>query len=514
MTIFNEKDFKNKILEFKSNSNNRDAIELCCDTIQYGEKNNDHRAQIEGYFHRGVLYYNIGDVKNAFNDLMHHRELIEKECRNEDLLNSYNFLFVLHLYNEEYKKSKEALKQLINLSNRLDYKVMMSNAYSNYAHVLNLETSHAEALIYAQKSYTIAMRYEPNNKELIFHCLINLVKTFIYLKDLEKSDKYLNKIKAMDLLQKNQRTLIFYYNLKANWFYKKNNEKKALDFYYKSVSVLKAYKDYNLLKETYEAMMIIYKKDANYKKLSEVQEKYIDLMGTIKAENLEQAALSFEIQRQVNERRKKYKLIEEQNKILEQKNKRIIEQSKALEAVYDQLWEKYNTKESESRRDFLTGVFNRQGIEEALEAVAFSHKEENISVSCLIFDIDHFKTVNDTYGHLAGDQVIKKTCELCEKIMDESYVLGRYGGDEFVIIMEKTTLDEAEKMAQYIIDEVSNNKIRIEDQDDEIMITLSIGIMNTDYHDAKNVKDMVYIADLGLYNAKRKGRNQYDVYAG
>ena len=67
-------------------------------------------------------------------------------------------------------------------------------------------------------------------------------------------------------------------------------------------------------------------------------------------------------------------------------------------------------------------------------------------------------------------------------------------------------------MAEKIINAVRNNKIYIEDEDKEIQITLSVGVMNTKYHMISEVKDMIYIADLGLYNAKRKGRNQYDVY--
>lgn len=512
MIISKLEKFKKKIIQYKNESDYEKTIQLCCDMIQYGERNNHHRTLVEGYFHRGVSYYNVGDVKNAFKDLMHHKELIENEGTNQDFLNSYNFLFALHLYNEDYVKCKDVLVQLINLTKRIDNKFMLSNGYCNYSHVLNLEGSHEEALSYAEKAYDLAMRYTPDDEALVIRALFNITKSLIYLEAIEESKAYLDQIESMKILKDNQRILVFYYNLKANWFHMNDNEKKALEYYEESIAILKTYKDHVLMKETYEAMIEIYKKNREYRNLAIVQEDYIELMNEIKAEDLEQLALSLEIQRQVIERHKKYKLIQEKNKILELKNKRILEQSKALESVYEQLWEKYNATENESKRDYLTGVFNRQGIEEKLEEITFSHEKEDQSFSCLIFDIDHFKIVNDTYGHLAGDQVIKKTCELCLELMDDSHILGRYGGDEFVVIMEETSMDEAEEMARRIINAVENNKIYLENQEKEIQITLSIGIMNTKYHEASNVKDMIYIADLGLYNAKRKGRNQYDIY--
>ncbi len=512
MIIFNENDFKNKIDQYRNESDYEKIIELCGDMIRFGEKNNHYRALIESYFQRGVSYYNIGDTKNAFNDLMHHKELIDKEGTNEDFLNSYNFIFVLHLYNEDYDKCKETLVSLINLCNRIDNKTILSNAYSNYSHVLNLECAYEEALTYADKSYSLAMRYNPDNEELVIRGLINLVKTYIYLGKLEESKNYLDKIKEMKILKGNKRILIFYYNLNANYFYKNNNKGKALEYFNESINLLKEYNDNVLLQESYEAVIQIYNENKDYKNLAFTQKLYIDLMHKIKEEELDQLTLSLEIQHQVKERHKRYKEIEEKNKMLELSNKKIVEQSKALESFYDQLWGKYYDKDSEAKRDFLTGIFNRQGIEEKLEEIAFYNKLQKESVSCLMFDIDYFKKVNDTYGHLAGDKVIKKTVELCKEIIGDRYVFGRYGGDEFVAIMEFTNLSEAKKMAEKIINAVRNNKIYIEDEDKEIQITLSVGVMNTKYHMISEVKDMIYIADLGLYNAKRKGRNQYDVY--
>jgi len=510
--IFNENDFKNKIERYRNEFDYEKTIELCGDMIRFGEKNNHYRALVESYFQRGVAYYNIGDIKNAFNDLMYHKELIDEEGTNEDLLNSYNFIFVLHLYNEDYDKCKETLTGLINLCNRIDNKVVLSNAYSNYSHVLNLECAYEEALTYAEKSYRLAMRHNSENEGLVIRGLINLVKAYICLGKLEESKSYLDKIKEMKILKENKRISIFYYNLNANYFYKNNNKEKALDYYKESINLLEEYNDNVLLQETYEAVIQIYNENKDYKNLAFTQKLYIDLMHKIKEEELDQLTRSLEIQHQVKERHKRYKIIEEKNKMLELSNKKIIEQSEALESYYDQLWGQYNDKDSESKRDFLTGIFNRQGIEEKLEEIVFYNKLEKTSISCLMFDIDYFKKVNDTYGHLAGDKVIKKTAELCLEMIGERYVFGRYGGDEFVAIMEFTNLSEAKKMAEKIINAVKNNKIYIEDQDKEIKITLSVGVMNTRYHMISDIKDMIYIADLGLYSAKRKGRNQYDVY--
>ena len=168
--------------------------------IQYGEKTTHPRAFVAGSLPRGITYNNVGDVKNAFKDLMHHKELIENEGTSQDFLNSYNFLFALHLDNVDYEKSKDVLVQLINLTKRIDNKFMLSNGYSNYSHVLNLEGSHEEALNYAEKAYRIAMRYAPEDEALIIRALFNITKTLIYLKDIEDSKKYLEKIKFMEIL--------------------------------------------------------------------------------------------------------------------------------------------------------------------------------------------------------------------------------------------------------------------------------------------------------------------------
>jgi diguanylate cyclase (GGDEF)-like protein/PAS domain S-box-containing protein len=150
--------------------------------------------------------------------------------------------------------------------------------------------------------------------------------------------------------------------------------------------------------------------------------------------------------------------------------------------------------------DKLTNIFNRRKLDEELasEYVRAVRYEQNLSV--LLMDIDYFKKVNDTYGHQTGDYVLQTLAKILKQNVRNSDILGRYGGEEFMIICPQTNENEALLLAEklrssveaFVFDEVNN-------------ITISIGISQLSAQ--SNAKEMVKIADKALYEAKAKGRN-------
>jgi diguanylate cyclase (GGDEF)-like protein len=156
--------------------------------------------------------------------------------------------------------------------------------------------------------------------------------------------------------------------------------------------------------------------------------------------------------------------------------------------------------EEMANTDGLTGIFNRRHalmrFQEELERAKRLHRE----LSCIILDIDHFKSVNDTYGHLAGDEVLKEVTD-CVKHSIRSYdIFGRYGGEEFLVIMPDATLEEAKSLAERIRNAIKVHTIQ------DIKVTVSLGV--THYRSSDNVvDDIIKRADECLYEAKSAGRN-------
>jgi len=163
--------------------------------------------------------------------------------------------------------------------------------------------------------------------------------------------------------------------------------------------------------------------------------------------------------------------------------------------------------EANSLLDPLTQVYNKKGILNFLEkflANFVRYKKEPFSV--LMLDIDYFKKINDTYGHLAGDFVLKEFVKIIRDKIRSSDILGRFGGEEFVLILPNTKVSGALKLAQRIKDEVENHLF--EYGKDKIKFTTSIGITSSSLND--NVETLLERVDEALYDAKKKGRNRIE----
>jgi diguanylate cyclase (GGDEF)-like protein len=153
--------------------------------------------------------------------------------------------------------------------------------------------------------------------------------------------------------------------------------------------------------------------------------------------------------------------------------------------------------EEQTKRDGLTGLYNHRHFQELLEQEMGRHKE----LVLILFDIDHFKRVNDTYGHQAGDEVLKYLGHL----ILQTGISARYGGEEFAIILPGTNLKKSFEVAVHLKDYLKKNDIKFNQI--RIKITLSIGIAYFP-KDAKTRMDLIDKADKALYSAKETGRDK------
>jgi len=163
----------------------------------------------------------------------------------------------------------------------------------------------------------------------------------------------------------------------------------------------------------------------------------------------------------------------------------------------------------ESLKDSLTGIFNRKAFDKALEQIIQTEHEEPSSFCILIADIDHFKQVNDSHGHIVGDKVIRFVATTLQRCTKEDDLAARFGGEEFAIILPKTNLNDAEIIAENIRQAVSSGRLK-DTQNGKTYgkVTISIGIAQFLINDLPET--LVQRADKALYQAKGNGRNRVE----
>ncbi len=167
----------------------------------------------------------------------------------------------------------------------------------------------------------------------------------------------------------------------------------------------------------------------------------------------------------------------------------------------------YHNAIAQAHKDPLTQIFNRAAFDEALDKECHSYRRHKTEFSIMMIDIDFFKKVNDTYGHIAGDKILKATAEIIRETIRRSDEVFRYGGEEFVVILSNTSEGGARFIAERVRKEIQKLRVSFNRL---IKITVSVGICSSET--TKDVTLLLGNADKALYHSKETGRNRVSVY--
>ncbi len=181
---------------------------------------------------------------------------------------------------------------------------------------------------------------------------------------------------------------------------------------------------------------------------------------------------------------------------------RIVELQAQLQAAQEEL-------KRQSMTDPLTGILNRRAVLERLEAEISRAGRENTALGLGILDIDHFKTVNDTWGHLAGDDVLREVAGRVRASLRTYDVFGRVGGEEFLIVLPGTPLGSVKGVAERLRKAISQPPMST--HKGLLRVTASVGV--TVWRGPEGLDSFLERADRALYLAKEKGRNRVEVWA-
>ena len=166
--------------------------------------------------------------------------------------------------------------------------------------------------------------------------------------------------------------------------------------------------------------------------------------------------------------------------------------------------------EERAYTDYLTNLPNRRYFIEHAELELSRHKRYGVRLCLIMFDIDHFKILNDTYGHSVGDLVLQKIATICKNILRDIDLIGRIGGEEFAILLPHTVLKEAVLIAERLRVAIDEGEIILENKEVLSKFAASFGVVFG--NEAQNIDDLLIKSDLALYEAKNSGRNKVCVF--
>lgn len=179
-----------------------------------------------------------------------------------------------------------------------------------------------------------------------------------------------------------------------------------------------------------------------------------------------------------------------------------------LGETLQRLWKENKNLAHQATRDELTGCLNRRGFFAIAAQLSYLSQRSKFSVGVLMIDLDHFRTVNDRLGHLGGDKILKKVAKLISSSLRSSDLMGRYGGEEFIVLLPSTGTQMTAAVAEKIRSSLAATTL------EGLAITLSIGIAESiiDKDPQEALQTLIKQADLALYDAKNSGRDKIIKY--
>ncbi|WP_163865393.1 diguanylate cyclase [Myxococcus eversor] len=189
----------------------------------------------------------------------------------------------------------------------------------------------------------------------------------------------------------------------------------------------------------------------------------------------------------------------------------LVEKNRELDKANKELARRREELLALSRTDALTGLFNRRCFEERLGDEFARSRRYQSPLSLVMLDIDHFKRINDTFGHPFGDQVLKAVAQTTRSRLREVDVLARYGGEEFIALLPETGTADALRVCERVREAIAELRVEhvgVDGKRQEVRLTASLGVATVPSADLESSEALLRAADAALYGAKGAGRNR------
>lgn len=455
-----------RIKNLYSEGKYKEAITIGTHLLTNAKECEDFETVLKAYIYLAGGHYNLGQIENAFNYLVEYKKLCDEYGNTLDRFHLYSLSAIMYEYDSNYEKAKEMIQECIDIALELEMYHEVSVNYNTYSTYLNFEENYNTAKEIANSALNLAKKHSPGDVLLQCHINLNIALANIGLGNLQEVYEKLVTLQHNPYINDHPYEKGYHLYTFAMYYLKSHNYEEALKFLQQAYSIYSNLNNQTMLKRVLKETILIY-------------EKFDDIPSC-------------------------YQLMKEYIKITEQLSKFHLSCKMSALDIKNSI----SAIEKRANTDGLTGIYNRYYLETTCNQWIKESKKTGDHIWCIIFDIDNFKTINDTFGHLIGDEVIKTVAQTTKELFKfDNSIVGRYGGDEFIVFLKGYSVDEVKKKTQQLFCKLTD--IRIPYLKNEISITVSMGVICTDNLPyVKKFAQILKIADQALYLAKKEGKNQ------
>ena len=409
-----------------------------------------------------TCHYSMDQIESAFQSILHYKKLCDEYGDQHERYNLCHIQALIYEHEQNYAKAKEAIEQCIHLATTLSLTHELLVSYSMLGYVHLMTEQYAESIIICQEALGIAELHYAEDSRI--QCHIHSIRALSHacLDQLPEAFRAVEVLSCNPFIRSSRLERSRYLYIQGVLAFKTGDFSDALPFLAEAEALAASTGNKPLLKRVYLLLAHTHEQLDRFEAAYRYMGKHTHITEKMHKESVQSKVGELDVQYNIS------------------------------------------TIEHRANTDPLSGACTRHHLESICDKWL---AETADSICCLVFDVDDFKTINDRYGHLVGDEVIKALGQTCRKVIREKHTLvGRYGGDEFVILFKNFTQQQLMNKADELFSALT--AIKILGNGSEIPFTVSMGMAASTGIAARKFTQLFQVADQALYMAKHQGKNQ------
>ncbi len=437
----------------------------------------------------GRVSYYLTDYSTALQYYLQELTLAQKlGDRERENATAYN-IALIHLYSDNYRMAIKDFERTVRVAEEMNDLRMQSFVHIGLSEVYLRQGEAEKSLEHAHKSEQAALKANFTGTKNNY--MLSLGDASLALDKLDDAETYYTAAIDAAILTGSRYDKAYTTAAIAKLQKKRNNLAKALELFNQAQQEAEEIGARDLVFASHQSISEVYEMMGDFKKALEHYKSFYSTEKALFNEKSDMKLRTLEVMHQVETSRRESEIYQLKNALLQQE----IEERKKVQAVLEEL----------VNIEPLTGLFNRRHFFDEADKEFSRGKRYHHAFSVIMADIDHFKEINDRFGHAVGDQALITIAGLIRRNLRAADIVCRYGGEEFAFLLPETTGELALQVAERIRAEVAAYPFEAEGK--PFQVTVSMGVVQCPDH-CNTLDELFLQADRTLYDAKRQGRNQ------